>query len=98
MTMVDIQNYIPPRPSEDITGALFGVGIEPMEIFVSVSIAASFMILVIGTFHPCVEVIGWFVFVPTVGIAMAVIVSMLGAIVNDLIPSVSFAVFLCNFL
>ena len=98
MTMGDIHNHIPPRPSEEFIGVLLGVGIKPMEVLVSVSVAASFVILVSGTFYPCIKIIGWLVFVPTVGIAMAVIVSMFGTVVNDLIPFVSFAVFLHDLL
>ena len=91
-------NYIPPRPSEEFIGVLFGVRIEPLEELVSVSIAASFMILVSGTFYPCVEIIGWFVLVSTINIAVAVVVPMFGAVVNYLIPFVSFAIFLYDFL
>ena len=47
-----------------------------------------------GTLYPCVIVICWLVFVCTVGIAMAVITSIFGAVVGDLKPFVSFAVFL----
>ena len=94
MTMGDIHDYIPPRPSEEFIGVLFGVRIKPLEVLVSVSIAASFMILVSGTFYPCVEISGWLVFVPTVGIAMAVVASVFGAVMNYLMPFVSFAVFL----
>ena len=87
-------NYIPPRPSEEFIGVLFGVRIEPLEVLVSVSVAASFMILVSGTFYPCVEIIGWLVFIPAVGIAVAVVVSVFGAVMNHLIPFVSLAIFL----
>ena len=91
-----IHYYIPPRPSEDIIGVLFGEWIEPLEIFVTVSVAASFVILVSGSFYPCIKVIRWFVLVPTVGIAMGVIVSMFGAVVSNLKPFVAFAVFLLD--
>ena len=73
---------------------LLGDGVEPMEALVSVSVAASFVILVSGTFYPCIKVASRLVFVSTVGIAMAVIASMFGAVVSDLKPFVSFAVFL----
>ena len=96
--MGDIHDYIPPRLSEDIIGVLLGERVKPLEVLVSVSVAASFMILVSGIFYPCIEVAGWFVFVPTVGIAMVVIVTMFGTVVNYLIPFVSFAVFLHIFL
>ena len=96
--MGDIQNHIPPRPSEDFIGALLGDRVKPMEVLVSVSVAASFVILVSGTFCPYIKVIGWFVFVPTVGIAMGMIVSMFGAVMHYLTPFATFAVFLCNFL
>ena len=92
--MGDIHDYIPPRPSEEFIGALLGVGIEPMEVLVSVPVATSFMILVSGSFCPCIKIIGWFVFVSAVGIVMAMIVSMFGTAVTDLMPFVSFAVFL----
>ena len=98
MTMSDIHDYIPPRPSWENIGVLFGVGVKPMEIFLSVSVATSFVILVSGSFHPCSEVVGWFVFVSTVGIAMAVIVSVFGTVLTDLMPFVSFAVFLHDLL
>ena len=87
-------NHIPPRPSEEIIGVLFGVGIEPVKVFVSVSVAASFVILVSGTFYPCSIIVGRFVFVFTVGVAVAVVVAMFGTVVNYLVPVVSFAVFL----
>ena len=96
--MGNIHDYIPPRLSAEIISALFGIGIEPLEMLVGVSVAAPFMILVSGPFHPCIKIIGWLVFVPTVGIAMAVIVSMFGTVVNDLMPFVSIAVFLHDLL
>ena len=97
--MVNIQNYIPPRPSEEFTSVLLGDGAIPMKVFVSVSGAASFVILMSGAFYPCGKVVGsWFVFVPTVGIAMGMIVSMFGAVMHYLTPFASFAVFLHNFL
>ena len=77
---------------------LFGVGVKPMEVLLSVPVATSFMILVSGSFHPCIKIVGWFVFVSAVGIAMAVIASMFGTVVNDLMPFVSIAVFLCDLL
>ena len=77
---------------------LLGVWIKPMEILVSVSVAASLMILVSGSFHPCIKIIGWFVFVSAVGIAVAVIASMFGTVVNDFIPFVSIAIFLHDLL
>ena len=98
MTMGYIHNYIPPRPSEDIIGVLFGEWIEPLEIFVTVSVAASFVILVSGSFYPCIKVIRWFVLVPTVGIAMGMVVSMFKAKMYYLTPFTTFAVFLCRFL
>ena len=88
--------YIPPRPSGDITGVSLGEGVKPLKILITVSVAASFMILMSGTFYPCIKVISWLVFVPTVGIAMGVIVSMFGAIVSNLKPFVSLAVFLLD--
>ena len=91
--MGDIQNHIPPRPSEEFIGALLGVGIEPMEVFVSVSVAASFMVLVSGSFCPCIKLIGWLVFVSKIGVAVVVIASMFGTVVNDLTPFVSVDVF-----
>ena len=94
MTMGYIHDYIPPRPSEDIIGVSLGEWVKPLQILIAVSVAASFEILMSGTFYPCIEIIGWLVFVPTVGITMAVIVSMFGAVVTDLKPFVSFAVFL----
>ena len=77
---------------------LLGVGIEPTEVLVSVLVAASFVILVSGSFHQCIKMIGWLVFVPTVCIAVVVIVSMFGTVVNDLMPFVSIAVFLHDLL
>ena len=96
MTLVDIQDYIPPRPSEDIIGVLFGVGVVPMEIFVSVSVTASLMIQMSGTIYPCIKVVSWFMLVPAVGIVVIVVVSMLGTVVNDLVPFVAIVVFLHN--
>ena len=98
MTMGDIHDCIPPRPSEDFIGVLLGDGVKPMEVLVSVSVAASFVILVSGSFHPCIKATGWLVFFPAVGIAMIVIATMFGAAVNHLIPFVAFAVFLHVFL
>ena len=94
MTMGYIHDYIPPRPSEDIIGVSLGEWVEPLEIFITVSVAASFVILMSGTFYPCIKVISWLVLVPTIGIAMGVIASMFGAVVSNLKPFVSFAVFL----
>ena len=96
MTMGYIQNYIPPRPSEDIIGVLFGEWVKPLEILITVSVAASFVILVSGSFYPCIKVIRWFMLVPTVGIAMGVIVSMFGAIVGNLEPVLTFVVSLLD--
>ena len=96
MTMVDIQNCIPPRPLEESIGVLLGDGIKPMKVLVIVSVAASFVILMSGTFYPCIKVISWFVFVPAIGIAMGVIVTMFGAVVGDLEPVITFAVFLLD--
>ena len=96
MTMGYIHNYIPPRPSEDIIGVLFGEWIVPLEILIAVFVAASFVIHMSGTFYPYSIVIRWLVLVSTVGIAMGVIVSMFGAVVGDLKPFVTFAVFLLD--
>ena len=75
--MVNIQNYIPPRPSEEFTSVLLGDGAIPMKVLVSVSGAASSMILMSGTFYPCAKVVrSWFEFVSAVGIAMGVIAAM----------------------
>ena len=98
MTMGYIHDYIPPRPSEDIIGVSLGEWVEPLEIFITVSVAASLVILMNGTVYPCIKVISRLVFVPTVGIAMAVIASMFGTVVNDLKPSVPFAVLLLDLL
>ena len=92
--MGDIHYHIPPRPSEDIVGVFFGEWVIPLEILITVSVAALFVILVSGSFYPCIKVIRWLVLVPTVGIAMSVIVTMLGAVVGDLEPGVTFAVLL----
>ena len=96
MTMGYIHNYIPPRPSEDIIGVLFGEWIIPLEILITVSVAASFVILVSGSFYPCIVLFRWFVFVSAVGITMGVVVSMLGAIVGNLKPIISFTVSLLD--
>ena len=98
MTMGDILDCIPPRPSEEILGVLPGVGIKPMKMLVSVSVAASFVVLMGCAFCPCSIIVCWLVFVPAIGIAMAVIASMFGAVMTDLTPLVSFAVFLHNLL
>ena len=94
--MGDIHYHIPPRLSEDIVGILFGEWIEPLEILVAVPVAASFVILVSGSLYPCIKVIRWFVLVPTVSIAMGVIVAMFGAVVGDLEPVITIAVFLLD--
>ena len=96
MTMSYIHYYIPPRPSEDIIGVFFGEWIEPLEIFVTVSVAASFVILVSGSFYPCIKVIRRFMFVSTVGITVGVVVPMFGAVVGDLEPVVTIAVSLLD--
>ena len=94
MTLGYIQNYIPPRPSEDIIGVLFGEWIEPKEVLVAVPVAASFVILVSGSFYPCIKVIRRFMFVSTVGITVGVVVPMFGAIVGDLEPGGTIAILL----
>ena len=94
MTMGGIHNHIPRRPSEEFIGVLLGVRIKPMEVLVSVAIAAPLMIMVSGSIYPCIKIVGWLVFIPAVGIAMAVIVPVFGTVVNDLIPFVSLAIFL----
>ena len=94
--MGDIHYHVPPRLSEDIIGVSFGEWVIPLEILIAVSVAASFVILMSGTFYPYIIVIRWFVLVSTVGIAMGVIVSMFGAVVGDLKPFVTFAVFLLD--
>ena len=96
MTMSYIHYYIPPRPSEDIIGVFFGEWVTPLEILIAVSVAASFVVVMSGSFYPRIIIIRWFVLVPTVGIAMGVIVSMFGAVVGDLEPVVTFAVFLLD--
>ena len=96
MTLGYIHNYIPPRPSEDIIGVSFGEWVVPLKILITVSVAASFVILVSGSFYPCIKVFRWFMLVPAVGIAMGVIVSMFGAVVSNLKPLVSSAVFLLD--
>ena len=94
--MGDIHYHLPPRLSEDIISVLFGEWIIPLEILIAVFVAASFVILMSGTFYPYSIVIRWLVLVSTVGIAMGVIVSMFGAVVSDLKPFVSLAVFLLD--
>ena len=86
MTLGYIHNYIPPRPSGQFIGVLFGIGIEPMEILVRVPVAAASVVMVSGSFCPFIIEIGWLVFVSAVGIAMAVIASMFGTVVNDIMP------------
>ena len=97
MTMGNIHGYcIPPRPSGDITGVSLGEWVEPLQILIAVSIAASFVILMSGSLYPCIKVISWLVLVSAIGIAMGVIVSMFGAVVSNLKPFVTFAVFLLD--
>ena len=96
MMMGDIQYYVPPRPSGDITGVFLGEWVEPLQILIAISVAASFVILMSGTFYPCIKVISWLVLVSVIGIAMGVIVSMFGAVVSNLKPFVSLAVFLLD--
>ena len=79
--MVNIQNYIPPRPSEEFTSVLLGDRAVPMKAFVRVSGAPSFVILVSGAFYPCSKVVrSWFMFVSTVGIAVGMNVSVFGTV------------------
>ena len=94
MTLSYIHYDIPPRPSEDIVGVLLGVWVKPMEILVAVSVAASFVILVSGSFNPCIKVIRRLMFVSTVGITVGVVVPMFGAVVGDLEPGVTIAILL----
>ena len=94
--MGDIHYHIPPRLSGDIVGVSFGEWVVPLEILIAVSVAASFVILMSGSIYPCIIVIRWFVLVPTVGIAMGVIVSMFGTIVGNLEPVITFAVSLLD--
>ena len=76
MTRCDIHDYIPPRPSGHQIGALLSVGIAPLEAFVRIAVAAPFVVMVSGSFHPFFIKVGWLVFVSAVGILMTVIVSM----------------------
>ena len=69
-----------------------------MEVLVRVAVATSFMVLVSGSFNPLIIEIGWFVFFSTVAIAMAMIGSIFGTVMNDLAPFVSVAVLLHNLL
>ena len=96
MTVGYIHYYIPPGPSEDIIGVLFGEWIEPKEVLVAVPVAASFVILVSGALYPCIKVISRFKLVSAVGITVGVIVSMFGAVVGHLEPVVTIAVFLLD--
>ena len=68
MTMVDIHNCIPARPSGQHIGVLFGVGIEPLEVLVRVPVAAPSVVMVSGSFNPFFIETGWLVFVATVSI------------------------------
>ena len=96
--MVNIQNNIPPRPSEEFTSVLLGDRAVPMKVFVRVSGAPSFVIQVSGAFYPCSKVVrSWFMFVSTVGIAVGMIVSVFGTVMYNLTPFAAFAVFLCSF-
>ena len=62
----------------------FGIRIIPMEVFVGVAVISTFVVHGHGSFHP--PVCTWFVFVTTVLIAVADIVSVLGAIMCYLQP------------
>ena len=73
---------------------MFGVGVKPLKISLSVPIVSSLMILMSGSFNPCSIIVGLFVFIFAVGVAVAVVVPMFGTVVNHLVPFVSFAVFL----
>ena len=77
MTMVEIHDHIPPRPSGQHISVLLGVGIEPMEVLVRVAVATTFMVLMSGSFYPCIIKIGWFVLVSVVGILVTMFVTML---------------------
>ena len=91
--MCDIHNHIPQRPPWQLIGVLLSVGIVPMELLVRIAVAAPFMVMVSGSFHPFFVKVGWFVLVSAVGITMGVIVTMFGAVVSNLKPVVPFAVF-----
>ena len=94
MTVGYIHYYIPPGPSEDIIGVLFGEWIEPKEVLVAVPVAASFVILMSGSLYPCIKVISGLELVFAVGITVGVVVPMFGAVVGDLEPGVTIAILL----
>ena len=96
MTMGDIHDYVPPRPSEDIIGVSFGEWVVPLEMLIAVSIAASFVILMSGSLYPCIKVISGLKLVFTIGITVGVVVSMFRAVVGHLEPVVTIAVFLLD--
>ena len=72
-----IFDHIPPKPSGQCVGTLLGVGIAPMEARIRVAIAAPFMVMVSGSFHPFIIKVGWLVLVPAVGILVTMIICML---------------------
>ena len=71
---------------------LLGARVEPMTILVSMLIVSPSLVLSCGPFNPWLTV--GFVFVPAVGVAMAPIEPMLGAVMHNFVPFLSFTVLL----
>ena len=66
-----------------------------MHVLVGVAVITSFVVRCRGPIFPCVCT--WFVFIATVGIAMADIITMFGAVVSYLQPFASGAVLVYDF-
>ena len=72
-----------------------GIRIIPLHVFVGVAVVAAFIVRCCGSFFPCVCTC--FVFIATVGIAVADIIPMFGAVVGNLQPFASGAVLVYDF-
>ena len=71
---------------------LFGARIEPLAVLVSILTVPPALVRSCGSFNPWLAV--RFVFVSTIGVTMAPIEPMLGAVMHNFVPSLSLAVLL----
>ena len=72
-----------------------GIRIIPLHIVVGIAVVAALVVCCCGSVSPCVCT--RFVFVATVGIAVANIIPMFGAVVGNLQPFASSAVLVYDF-
>ena len=83
---------VPPKLSGQGFTVVASVRVEPVEVVLLMIVRAALMVLMSCTWDPGGT--SRFLTVPTVVIGIADVVSMFGAVVNYLVPFVSFAVFL----